>query len=101
MFEALIFHLRECAKTDPSENTFKEAADAIEDLCAERSQMVHISKNEAYALAEHIDMTLIDTIRDNTDIDSVQWVRSMVHAYETLCTYSGYVGLTDIEEDGQ
>lgn len=32
MYEALITHLRECAKLDPAENTYKEAADAIEDL---------------------------------------------------------------------
>lgn len=32
MYEELISHLRECAKLDPSENTFGEAADAIEEL---------------------------------------------------------------------
>ena len=32
MYEALISHLRECAKYDKAENTFKEAANAIEDL---------------------------------------------------------------------
>ena len=32
MYEALIMHLRECAKLDPNENTFNEAADAIENL---------------------------------------------------------------------
>ena len=32
MYETLIHHLRECAKADPSENTFTEAADAIEEL---------------------------------------------------------------------
>ncbi len=32
MYEALISHLRECAKYDKTENTFKEAANAIEDL---------------------------------------------------------------------
>ena len=32
MYEALISHLRECAKLDPAENTFSEAADAIADL---------------------------------------------------------------------
>lgn len=32
MYEELISHLRECAKLDPSENTFSEAADAIEEL---------------------------------------------------------------------
>ena len=30
MYEELVSHLRECAKLDPSENTFSEAADAIE-----------------------------------------------------------------------
>lgn len=34
MYEVLIAHLRECAKYDKSENTYKEAADAIEKLSA-------------------------------------------------------------------
>ena len=32
MYEALIAHLRECAKLDPSNSTYKEAGDAIEEL---------------------------------------------------------------------
>ena len=32
MYEALMAHLRECAKYDKIENTFAEAADAIENL---------------------------------------------------------------------
>ena len=36
MYEALISHLRECAKYDKAENTFKEAADAIEELSKPR-----------------------------------------------------------------
>lgn len=32
MYGALIAHLRECAKLDPSNNTYEEAADAIEAL---------------------------------------------------------------------
>lgn len=32
MYEVLIAHLRECAKLDPSNNTYTEAADAIEEL---------------------------------------------------------------------
>ena len=32
MYEVLVAHLRECAKLDPNENTFNEAADAIEEL---------------------------------------------------------------------
>lgn len=35
MYEALISHLRECAKYDKAENTFEEAADAIEELYRE------------------------------------------------------------------
>ena len=32
MYEALVSHLRECSKIDTMENTYKEAADAIEGL---------------------------------------------------------------------
>lgn len=32
MYEILISHLRECANLDPSNNTYAEAADAIEEL---------------------------------------------------------------------
>jgi len=32
MYEVLISHLRDCAKLDPYENTFSEAANAIEEL---------------------------------------------------------------------
>ena len=34
MYEVLIAHLRECAKLDTSNNTYTEAADAIEELSA-------------------------------------------------------------------
>lgn len=35
MYEVLIAHLRECATLDQSNNTFREAADAIESLQAQ------------------------------------------------------------------
>lgn len=35
MYETLIVHLRECAKFDPSNNTYTEAADAIEELSSQ------------------------------------------------------------------
>jgi len=57
--------------------------------------MVDLTKDEALAIASHIDATLIDSIRDDTDIDSMQWLRNMIHGYEKLCEYSGYVGLTE------
>ena len=57
--------------------------------------MLDLTKDEAFALAEHIDFTLFDRIRDDTDIDSIYWLRSITHAYEKLCGYGGYVGLTE------
>ena len=57
--------------------------------------MIDLTKDEAIAIASHIDSTLFDSIRDDTDIDSMQWLRNMIHGYEKLCAYSGYVGLTE------
>lgn len=57
--------------------------------------MEPLTKDEAYAVANHIDLTLYDSIRTDTDIDSMKWLRNIVHAYEKLCAYSGYVGLTE------
>ena len=54
-----------------------------------------ITTNEAYSLAEFIDFNLIQSIRDDVDIDRMQWLRNMIHSYEKLCAYSGYVDLTD------
>ena len=56
---------------------------------------LELTKEEAFSIAEHIDKTLIDSIRDDTDIDSMQWLRNIVHGYEKLCSYSGYVGYTE------
>jgi hypothetical protein len=39
MYEVLVAHLRECEKLDPSNNTYKEAADAIEELLKVASAM--------------------------------------------------------------
>ena len=39
MYEALVAHLRECAKYDKIENTFAEAADAIEELSCRETPM--------------------------------------------------------------
>ncbi len=61
--------------------------------------MAQLTPNEAYAVANLIDMTLINSIRDDTDIDSMTWLRNVIHAYEKLCQYSGYVGLTEHEGD--
>lgn len=60
--------------------------------------MSELTKGEAYAVAEFIDMNLFDAIRNDTDWDSVQNLRNLIHAYEKCCETSGYVGLTETAE---
>lgn len=47
MYEALVAHLRECAKLDKSNNTYEEAADAIEEL-QKALEAVNDAHNEGY-----------------------------------------------------
>ena len=47
MYEVLIAHLRECAKLDASNNTYTEAADAIEEL-SKALDAVNDAHNEGY-----------------------------------------------------
>ena len=61
--------------------------------------MLDLTKDEAFALAEQIDFTLFDRIRNDTDIDSMYWLRNITNAYEKLCEYSGYVGLTEPDKE--
>ena len=63
--------------------------------CDETTQL--LTKGEAYAVAEFIDIGLYERIRVDTEIDSMQWLKNILHAYEKLCAISGYVGIT---EDG-
>ena len=60
-----------------------------------------LTKSEAYSIAEHIDHTLIQEIRNDLDIDSIGWLRNMVHGYEKLCAYSGYQGATESWEENK
>ena len=58
-----------------------------------------LTPKEAYAVAEFIDCNLLGYIRSDTDIDSMDWLKSIVHAYEKMCKASGFVGLTESEDD--
>ena len=49
-----------------------------------------LTKDEAYGIAECIDNTLIDHIRDNLDIDNMKWLVNMVNAFQKLSEYGGY-----------
>ena len=66
--------------------------------CETDSQL--LTKGEAHAVAEFIDMNFIDSIRNDSDIDSMLWLRRMIHAFDKLCKYSGYnSGYADEEAD--
>ena len=54
-----------------------------------------LTKNEAYAVAEFIDMNIFTAIRSDEEWDSFQNLRNLCHAYEKCCAFSGYVGVTD------
>jgi hypothetical protein len=58
-----------------------------------------LTKDEAYIVAEFIDGNLYNYIRSDEEIDSMQWLRNVLHAYEKMCAASGYVGLTESEND--
>lgn len=57
-----------------------------------------LTKDEAYAVAEFIDMNIFTAIRTDEEWDSFQNLRNLIHAYEKCKTQSGYVGVTDNEE---
>lgn len=59
-----------------------------------------LTKDEAYAIAEFIDMNIFEVIRQDADFDSFQYLRNLIHAYEKCKTASGYIGVTDKSEDG-
>ncbi|MBR6859722.1 MAG: hypothetical protein IKM73_00175 [Acidaminococcaceae bacterium] len=54
-----------------------------------------LTKDEAYAVADFIDTSLIDMIRNDTDLDSMCWLVNITSAYQKLCAFSGYEGMTD------
>lgn len=60
--------------------------------------MSDLTKGEAYAVAEFIDMNIFSAIRSDEDWDSVQNLRNLIHAYEKCCEVSGYVGVTEVKD---
>lgn len=63
--------------------------------------MLELTKDEAFAVAEFIDMNIFSAIRNDTDWDSFQNLRDLIHGYEKCCSISGYVGVTDIKDDNR
>ena len=60
--------------------------------------MTELTKDEAYAIAEFIDMNIFTAIRNDVEWDSFMALRSLVQGYEKCCAMSGFVGLTDRDE---
>lgn len=60
-----------------------------------QEKLTEITKDEAYAIAQFIDSNLFDAIRNDVDWDSLQNLRNLIHGYEKLCEWSGYIGLTE------
>lgn len=72
--------------------------EAIRIACQRKRQCV-LTADEAYSVANLIDSNLYDTIRNDTDIDSIQWIKNVLHAYEKMCLVSGYIGATEKRGD--
>lgn len=60
-----------------------------------------LTNEEAFAVAEFIDINIFSAIRNDEEWDSFQSLRNLIHAYEKCCAVSGYVGLTDSAEGEQ
>lgn len=54
-----------------------------------------LTVGEAYNIAELVDMCLLDTIRNDSEWDSMRALKNIVYAYDKLCKYSGYKGVTE------
>ena len=60
---------------------------------------MELTKNEAFAIAEFIEMFLFDAIRLDTDWDNLYNLQSLIHGYEKCCEVGGYGGITDRKEE--
>jgi len=83
------------------DNTRSQVADILLDAARKIEEQVGLKKSEAYSIAEQIDHTLIQEIRNDLDIDSMGWLRNIIHGYEKLCKYGDYQGATEPFEDGE
>ena len=57
--------------------------------------MNELTPEEAYAVAEFIDMNIVTVIRNDEDWDSFYALRNLIHAYEKCCEIGHFKGLSD------
>ena len=60
------------------------------------NDLTALTKDEAFAIAEFIDMNIFSSIRTDEEWDSFRNLRNLIHGYEKCCNISGYVGLDDM-----
>lgn len=58
----------------------------------EVSKNIIISPSEAVSLADFIQLNLIDVIRNDVDIDSIEWIYNLINVYKKC---SGQISCTD------
>jgi hypothetical protein len=51
---------------------------------AEKILHLELTETEAYNLVNFVEENLIDVIRVDTDIDSFDWIRDLVNAYQKI-----------------
>ena len=56
----------------------------------ETKKVLNLTQTEAKNVAEFIESYLLESIRNDPDIDNLMWLFDMMHAFEKLCEYSGY-----------
>ena len=66
-----------------------------------RSPVLELTKDEAYAIAEFIDINLLSSIRNNDEVDNVLWFCNLVRAFEKLGRYGRYPGFEEENSDGE
>lgn len=81
------------AEAEPAEDPDPEAP-AEQEVEAEPERACELTKDEAYVVADLISSNLFDIIRNDSDIDSMQWLINIIKAYEKMCQVSGYEGVT-------
>ena len=92
MFRYDIRRLKMEAEAEPAEDPDPEAP-AEQEAEAEPERACELTKDEAYVVADLISSNLFDIIRNDSDIDSMQWLINIIKAYEKMCQVSGYKGV--------
>ena len=98
-------HINSTTIPEITNGTSQEEMHIVRDIMVGTSQKCDVTsqlltKSEADAVAELIDLTLLDTIRNDTEIDSMLWLRRMISAYNKLAKYGEYDSMyADERED--